>query len=211
MKKSHTSRLFYGRFPYKILISRAALPNDIYYHLGWTIHGCQTWLAENNIEHRMYNQVKHTGKKKNKTEIVNASLFLRKKSDFDACIAEFEDNIVGTISPYDEKHVDVLLDNTKILIRSKLLFSKYRYVVIFNRKWAESSDNITEWVKDTFSDPNDDKSLLVRYSVDGWNPRLYLTNESDLMLTKLTWSENIKEVTVICTYDELAQQSGDGK
>ena len=206
MEQGYTSKLFYGKYAYKILISRSSKIGDPDFHSGWTVHNCQVWLKENNISHRMYNQVRYKGKNRKEVK-VKASLFLTSRQDYDACIMKFGSNVDAVISPYDDTHVDMLKDNTTIVVRSRYLYGKYKYVITFKRHWQQTVDDIDGWISLNLSGTNAG-GIPPKWHPGGWNPRLYLTNDADLMLAKLTWGERIKNITVVCTYDELGVQEG---
>ena len=64
MEKYYTSRLFYKKYPFKILVVRQCCKTDPDYLTGWTADNARAWLSENDIDHRMYNQVIHKNKRK---------------------------------------------------------------------------------------------------------------------------------------------------
>ena len=204
MKREYTSKLFYGKYAYKILISHRGKAADAAKSIGWTIHSCRLWLTEQNITHRMYNQIKLVGKGRRDVH-VKSSLFLNDKSAFDECMKEFADIITHVVEPYDESHVDVLKDNTTILVRKNLLFNRFKFVVIFKRGWNDPFiSEIDKWILENFLAKNS-STKDVKWNQNGFNPRLYLIDDSDLMLVKLTWGDRIKTITVIITHSELDQ------
>jgi len=204
MRTTYTSRLFYNKYPYKIVFVRNATIGDPDYHLGWTIHNCKCWLDINNIDHRMYNRIQYLGRHDHpKTKVVVTGIvFLSSKKSFDKVIRKWKSVVDSVVIPYDQSHIDVLKNNTKILIRSTYLYNRFKYVVTFTRAWEESIDDLSEWIENSFLD-RDQADGEIKYAKNGWNPRIYLTSEADLVLTKLTWGERIKEITVVCTIDEL--------
>lgn len=181
---------------------------DPNYHQGWTVHNCKAWLEDNHVDNRMYNRIKYLGKKKNPKTMVNVSgsLFLATKKAFDDAVAKWRTDIDSVVVPYDQSHVDVLKNNTTILIRSRYLYGRFKYVVTFSKKWNEPIDDLANWVVESFRSPSatpGNAAGEIKYSTSGWFPKLYLSDESDLVLTKLTWGERIKDIAVVCTLDEL--------
>ncbi len=206
MKRDYTTRLFYKKYPYRLMLERVTTANDVSYSNGWTHHGCKTWLVTNGVDHRIYSSVRYKGRKRSPstTVVVTASIFLLNKDDFDQCVSKWQDYVKSATVPYDESHVDVLKDNTSVIIRERLLYKKYRYVIDFSRKYGESLDDLIEWVSSAFAvEPGDVPPKLV--TGGGWYPRLYLVKNEDLILTKLTWSERIHKSTMVYTYDELGK------
>jgi len=187
-------------------MSRSSKMGDPDFHSGWTVHNCRGWLIETGVDHRMYNQVRYKGKGR-KEVLVKASLFLNSRHDFDACIAKFGSNVDSVISPYDDAHVDILKDNTTIVVRDRFLYGKYKYAVTFKRSWQENIDEIDSWIVSNFLQ-NTISTTPSKWHPGGWNPRLYLVDDADLMLIKLTWGERIKNITVVCIYDELEVHAG---
>lgn len=117
-------------------------------------------------------------------------------------MAKWSSNIDSITEPYDLSHVDLLKNNTTIIIRDELIYRRFRYVVIFSRKWDESIEDLSDWIKTTFLERKDDGSP-IKWKGRGWNPRLYLSDESDLVLTKLSWGEKILKIAVVHTHNEL--------
>jgi len=203
MKRENTSRLYYGKYAYRISFSRSAKLADLD-GSGWTIHNCKTWLDDRGIDYRVYGRVRyHKNRRTPKTNVtIQASLFLRSKEEFDACVAKWKSNVNSVTEPFDPSHVDLLKNNTTISIRDELIYRRFRYVVVFSSKWNESKEDLSNWVKTTFLEKKDD-SPTVKWKEHGWNPRLYLIDETDLVLTKLSWGERIQKIAVVHTRDEL--------
>lgn len=202
MHKSHTSRLFYGRYPYKIEMSRKSAIGWSDFNSGWSVSRCEQWLAARQADHRFYTQIRTARNKKNVH--VKCSLFLRDKAHFDACLANFKDNIDSIVQPFDDSHVDLLQENTSVEIRTKLLYRRYRYVVTFRRHYMEPIDDLEQWIH---ANVLQDGQQQAKWEPLGWSPRIYLSDESNLMLIKLTWSERIRNIKIVYTYDELGAKN----
>jgi hypothetical protein len=205
MQRFHTTKLFFGKYPYKILLARSDHVDDQQRYTGWTVHNACVFLADNNIEHRMYNQVRHGGKHKKRITI-NSSLFLRKKDDFEKCINLWRDWIQSVTSPFKDEHVSLLQDRTELIVRKTLLYKKYQYVVAFKREYKDDMSELSEWINDNLK-ISPKESATAKWYEYGWNPRLYLADENDLVLVKLTHGDRIRSITVVCTFDQLEQQS----
>lgn len=203
MQNTYTSKLFFAKYPYRLMLSRNTEIGDPGYHSGWTIHNCRAWLLDKNISHRIYGQVDYNGLKHDpSTKVtVKASIFLEKKEDFDACVEKWKIHAISSTVPYDQKHVDALKANSRILVREKLIYRKYRYVVVFRRRWGEDVSDIAGWANGNLA--SSDGSGEWKMATSGWNPRLYLINEDDFVLTKLTWGDRIKEVMLVRIHSEL--------
>ena len=197
MERNHTSRLFFGKYPYKIEISVKGGKYDPPNHTIWTVMGAKKFLKSQSIANRMYSSFTSV----NKIRTTETSVFLSNKADFDRCVNLWQTYIKSVTEPYKEEHVNFLAENTEIILRPTLIYRRYRYIVLFKRAFKEDLSDITTWVNDTFT-TYPSKSATAKYLLSGWNPRLYLVDESDLMLTKLTYGERIRSITMICIFDE---------
>jgi hypothetical protein len=203
MKTFHTSTLFYGKYPYRVRFSRQASYGEYGYQKGWTLYNCKEWLFNNSIDHKIYGTFRYKGRSKQPDTIVKAtaSVFVKTKTSFDQLVSRWPDYVESVTEPYSSDHVDLLKNNLSIILRKKLIYNKYRYSVIFyHDHWNESLSSLKEWI-----DANLNERLSsndVKFVDTSWNPRLYLNNDDDLVLTKLTWADKIKDIQVVRLYDE---------
>lgn len=194
MKKSFTSKLFFGFFPYKITFVRTNNTKTAYWTKGWTPYKCAKWLNENNFKYRVYTKVRLKNAKRVK---VTLTLFLESKLAYEKCIQKWLKNVDQVTEPYIEDHIELLKNNTQIVIRPDLIYKKYRYVVIFRRSFNSPIEDINYWVKSTLING----TSAFKWMSSGWNPRLYLENLDDFVLVKLTWGERIKAITIVHTLE----------
>lgn len=200
MQKNYTSRLYYGKYPYKINFHKTGNLDSKSWIKEWNPHSCIKLLKKKNIEFRIYTKVKVQKRKRQVT--VTMSLFLGNKHEYDYCIKKWNKFIDSVTEPYAQSHVDILKNNTHIVIREKLIYQRYKYVVNFRRTWRQDVDDINAWIAINFKNTIVEKhAKWVGY---GWNPRLYLFNEEDFVLVKLTWAERIRQITIVRTLDELS-------
>jgi len=177
---------------------------DPNYYSEWTPSGCQTLLNEKNIDHRMYNQIRWKGKNPHKHVIMNSSLFLKNQRDFDFSCKTWANHVQSVTVPFDENSIDLLQNNTEIVIRKTYLYRRYRFTVEFSRGYKEPIDDLDFWIRDNLGENQDQ----LRWNPDAWWPKLYLVDESDLMLVKLTWPDKIKNITVVKIFDEVITDTG---
>ena len=200
MQKNYTSRLFYKKYPYKITFHRTGNIDSKSWMKEWTPHNCIKLLERKKIDFRVYTKIKIQKRKRQVT--VNMSLFVGNQDEYDYCIKKWNKFIDSVTEPYNQTHVDILKDNTHIVIREKLIYQRYKYVVNFRRTWRLNVDDINAWIASNFK--NALAIQAAKYVGYGWNPRLYLANEEDLVLVKLTWAERIRQITVVRTLNELS-------
>lgn len=219
MRTNYTSKLFYRIYPYKITIARNTVIDSPQYFIGWNVAGCKRWMTYNNIEHRIYSNIEYIDKRyKHKSKhvktnkvIISASIFVKTKKDFDKVVAEWPDIIDSITIPYDTKHINVLKDDRSVIIRKTLLYKKYKYVVTFKSYWdavsKKPSNNVEEWFKESFY-PSTARDTYNTY-IYGYNPRVYLKNDDDLLLIKLSLDDEITNIVEVRTFDELKKQTKD--
>ena len=62
---------------------------------------------------------------------------------------------------------------------------------------AEDISDFEDWLNQNLTRDR------AKYTTNGWWPRLYLSDDNDLVLLKLTWSEKINNLCIVYTFDEL--------
>jgi hypothetical protein len=200
MIKIYTSRLYFKKFPYKVQLFRSGQLNKLAWKRGWTPAKCAKWLDNKSFDFRSRTKVRW--KKRLKQVHVTMTVFLPTRDSYDACIKKYASNVVSITEPYDDSHVDLLKNDSNIVIREHLIYKRYKYVVNFRRTWNRSLGDIDDWIKLNFSN-NLYANKTMKWISSGWNPRLYIENIEDLVFVKLTWGERIREIIIIQTLDEL--------
>jgi hypothetical protein len=201
MERYYTRKLFFKKFAYKILIAKTG---DSNWHSGYTIKDARQFFKDNNIEKRMYNQVVYA--RDYVTPITEtSSVFLKNRRDFNLCLDKWRSDVQSITAPYKDEHVQFLTENSEILIRKTLLYRRFRYVIEFKRSYKEDITEFEKWLHESFSFTGDD--ISARYSTGSWWPKLYLRDEADFVLTKLTYGDKISSITIIYTFDELETNS----
>lgn len=199
MIKNNTSRLYFGQFPYKICLSRSGPVNYRMWKSGWNPVNCLKLLKRKKSSFRVYTRIRW---QKRKSQIVyKMYLFLSSKLDYDIFVKKYSKYIESITEPYSDHHVDLLKENTHVILRENLIYKKYRYVVNFRRAWHQSIDDIDKWVNDNFY-----KNIGcgdIKWHPYGYNPRIYLKNQEDLVLIKLTWGDRIRQITWVQLLNEL--------
>jgi len=201
MDVQYTQKIFYRKFPYKIVICRKYNIKNKSWNLGWTPKKSMIWLNKNNVNYRSNCRLRRRGSKITAT----MRLFLENESDYNTCLNKWKKHITAVVRPLNENHENTLKNNEKIIIRPTLLYGKFRYVVRF--RWPRNlkeSKELKEWLLDNFSPSNESCQFKLRLS--NWRPKVYINDLGELTLIKLTWSECIAEITAIKTLDELESE-----
>jgi hypothetical protein len=197
MNKKHTTKLFYKKYPFKLAVVRKVMKTDPDYYQGWTVDNAREWLRDNGIDdYKMYNRIINKRARKNPI-IIRSSLFIKTRAEFEKCLAAWKANVVEITTPYKDEHIQFLTANTEIIIRQKLIYKKFRYVIVIKRHWQEDLSDFENWLNDNFT------RETAKYTTSGWWPKLYLQNDNDLVLLKLAYGEKISKLSIVYTIDEL--------
>lgn len=169
---------------------------------GWNPDTFIKWLENNKIEYRVRTTRKLVKKlRQTKTKMV---VYLKDKSYYDSCVKKYADNIISVTEPYLASHIDLLISDSSIVIRKKLIFDKFKYVVWFRNPWNDSiKDRLRAWAKENFHGKM--SSEQHRWVFAGYNPRIYLSTQEDLVLIKLTWGDQISSIKVVELLDEVTE------
>ena len=198
MNKFYTSKLYFKKYPYKIVFLRSGSIASRAWPDGWSPYECTKWLNRKKSDFRVYTRVKI--QKRIRQVTVTMALFLYSKKDYDLAIKKYKNYIVSITEPFLEAHIDLLKDNTHTVLRPTLIYNRFRYIVIFRRGWDQPIDDLDDWVSGTFSDKIYQGD--VKWVGYGYNPRLYLVSQEDLVAVKLTWGEKISKITVFHLIDD---------
>ncbi len=112
------------------------------------------------------------------------------------------DLIVSVTAPASDLHRQLLLDGVEIELRERLIYSRFRYKVqLLAGPMRQEWPMIDDWLKNQFQDRKHGQrgDYLV---VGNWCPVLYLLDDIDLTMVKLSLSEHISSVIRVDTFAE---------
>lgn len=207
MIKTHTSKLFYGKFPYVVKISDQVPGKPLLRFHGSPrselLTACKELVAENEIPHRYYTEVYPFDNMHHFTR-VDLNVFLRERKDYDLISAAFNKHVVKLVEPANTSHEDWLKKNTSIVVRENLIYGRYRYIVSFKSTGynvdGDHNSEIIAWINSNFEDRVCGKDYLCR---NGWYVRLYLTNQMDMTHVALAFGGQINTVTHVALLSEI--------
>lgn len=209
MKQYTTQKLFFKKYPYKIVLTRTGAVTSIskIWNDGWTPFETVSWLKENKIPYRVWSTLEYPNGRKVFRKIAKSlitatiQIFLENSNDFDLCKERFKDNLDSVTKPYNDLCLKYLKDNANVFVRRTLLSKKFRYVITF-KKWDPKFSDIDLWIKENLL-PNE----RIKWSSDRYSyyPKLYLCDDADYFLVKLAWSEKLDDITVYTTFDEFEE------
>ena len=199
MKEEITTKLYYGRYAYIVILD----------HKYGNIEKVTKWLKKQDIDFKLRSKGKRSPLHTywyysiNKNRKVYTKIFVRGQEDFDKICAKYKSLVYGVTKPQNEQHEEILNNLMNVIYQDKLLYNKYSYVVNF--KGAYESNDVGRWVNQFVKDAPAENLRKIQRNLYTWNPssRLYLSAEEDVVLVKLTWSDKIKSITHIQTFDAL--------
>jgi len=131
------------------------------------------------------------------------SVYLADDAVFDALLSsDLAEMITWVSKPASKLHKELLLSNTEIIIRDTLLYKRFRYKINFSCGWKrESYKELVYWLNNSFAEKKHGRK--GEWLLQGrWSPSLFLVDESDLVLVKLSQSELIVSVTRVDLFTE---------
>jgi len=115
-------------------------------------------------------------------------------------ILEFYKNIVEEVrKPLSNEH-SIALYNERITVRKQVFWNKFRYKITLG--WREF-DNLSPAERRDLNEFCNNIEGNNRYNLHAFSRTIYLNEEEDVVLFKLSYSELIKELLIVKTYDEL--------
>lgn len=208
----YTTRLMYRQFVYQINLAVVLPPTTRMAKVTnrereVALFDIRRWLSENcRHGHRTYASWRRkladgkNGESKTFVHVCYFNLYLRDRGEFEAFLEEYRDKAIGIMFPLNDDHEELLKSGTHVEIRDKLFYHRFRYRINFRGGWGgHGRKNIIETVKTHLHDPDRRKQDYLLSSNDC---TLYLKNQQDLMVIKLSMSDLITKITMVNTLSE---------
>lgn len=225
-RQSTTTRLFYGKYPYKAVLFSAwtgfvrnmdlkAFDKLIYEEkedssLSSSEKSVLRYQDKiGNLLSLLENYPKEEIRKR--VEWKSLSLFFKDKTLLETLKNDFSKELIEFSQPASDDELDFLLDNRKIEIKPTLPYGCRFKVTLGYEKTAPQTarDN---FVKLANSHPDDirvtDRVLhLVQQNTAWWsNPYIYVKDKKYLMIVQMMLQQNIRSITEIKTQNEINQR-----
>ena len=189
MQINYTSKLFYKKFPFKItfLINVQNLSKKTFWdrYTAPELLALPTWCNDNLKDHD--HKIQNRYQRKDKHEAVYHQLvYVKDAQTKDLLLANFGHAVLNVSQPLDNSHALNLEVKNVIEVRDNLLFKKYRYGVYF--KYSRTNE-LFNWLLDYF-----DGNLAAKVSGSRYWAKLYLMDDADITMVKLTWPDKIDYV-----------------
>ena len=197
MQFKNTTKLFYGEFPYKLVLHHQNIDIDNWYtHMRKTLE----WLR--NLPKENY-RVRHMN---------SMQLFFKSRKDLMHVLDNDHRYAIEVHEPINKKHYEHLMDNPNCITRTTLFWNKYKYKITFDNHKNFSPEWFTGFFQDR--DPSryrygSSMAKMIRtkgqYEYYWCNPVLYLANNDDVMLCKLAMNDKILKIETAITFDEFKE------
>lgn len=227
---SYTNKLYYRAHMWKIKLlvpenrkPLSLLPNTYNRNKSNTLAPIKYWVKDkcknNYKELTSWRQTKQLTKSKlgkNKYTIVNVchyTIFVDNEDDYLRIVTKYHNFVNQLSSPINDFYAQIIKDGTNILVRKRLYFNNYRYKINFivNRYVTSRTVNRVKIEKITYAalmdtvrnSLHDDTKHELEQNYKIQNKSVYLKNQNDYVLMRLTLGDYIKEVTFTVLKDDL--------
>jgi hypothetical protein len=184
MNISHTSKLFYGKYAYRITVkfdypAANSLDASSYTHVRQLKQWCDAHVGSTKLVRQFSHAYSHHGG-------WNVVIYASSELDRDTIISHFGADVIAVCQPLDKHHEQLLDVKNRIEVKDRLIYGKYNHVVYFKYdRYRQTKRKITELLA------NSDTSRVTGSS--SWC-KVYSTNEDDVTMIKLMWPELIDYV-----------------
>lgn len=186
MNINYTSRKFYKKYIYKLVLGAAAERiTSSYWGTPVALQVVPTWVSTHfaDLDCRITNRFQNTrGNDVNYHQVI----YLSDSDARDRILAEFAPRVLSVWQPFDKQHADNLEIRNVLVPRTSLLFNKYQYAVYFK---YDRKAQLQPWLLDYFAN-----ITSVKVAGDKWWPRVYLNDDAEIAAIKLTWPDTISYV-----------------
>lgn len=212
IKIHSTARLFYGKYPYKIVfgIDESQLIKNTqrvaYRRSDWANH----LELRYNLIKRVKNKMPAGTDFRSRFEYLHYSVFVRDQAVFEELLTTLQDCVTEVSIPSSEEHRQIMEDNHRIRVRPTLFLGKFRFRVNIKNNWGnkfaefeklqdwlenlEQSDSLDRWQANSplerlFLEIKQQTSQRNRYRYVYSKLSIYLNDEQDVMMLQL-WLNN---------------------
>lgn len=137
----------------------------------------------------------------------NVVLFFEQQVDFDHFIEKYKGNIREVWKPVCNEQTKLLNDDHKLVVRDKLFFSKFDWCVTFQLVDSIARADIRDWTEGFFEIHDGPLSTERLHYSDGRHIKLYLCDESDVLMVKLAQSGRIRKIEKVVLTETLITET----
>ena len=183
-----TTQLWYGAYTHVVDIQcDSNMPTD---PVDWARCYCKG-------RHRTYSTYARSSERPRKR---NSVRIYARSADYKLILETWGDRVTMVRTPMNETAEAELLSGITLNIRDTLYWNRYRYAVHFYCK-AGPRSGLRKWVENSLGK---DKRA-VRLGRGNYHPILYLRDDSDLVMVRMSEPDLITSISKIYTHKELVQ------
>lgn len=199
-----TTKMFFNRFTHQVTL-KLSFGFEKTKKLQDEQHQIQPykdWLTSNCIgKHKSVASWSTSHNESGLSKICQMRVYLDNTADLDAFIDAHRDSVISAKSPINERCEALIRAGVILDVRDSLYYNRFRYKIHF-RKWWDTSTRkqITSSVRDMLHDRSKKKQ---EYLISRYGASLYLSNEEDLVIVKMSMSDVISKITYVVTGDGI--------
>ena len=188
MKIEYTKKYFFQKYAYKLsLLVKGKTKN--WYSKPRELRIIPTWI-KNNLTDTDYKVRNRFQSFEDDLCVYHQLIYCKDAATKDRLLATFGKQVVEICQPLDDNHKDNLEVKNIIEVRKTLIYKKYRYAVYFK---YDRSHTIYPWLQQYF-DSQKDTALVAGCN---WWPKVYLTEDHEIMSIRLTWQDQIDYIKTV--------------
>lgn len=206
MQKTYTTRLFFRRYAYKVVLEDVINKSHIGAH--WmSPRIMRRWFFDSQIAYKLVWDTDWAAYFAGNDSRSRVRIYLDNERDYETVLSEFNKHVIQVSTPYHPSHIELMKSNALMRIQPKLVYGKFRYTIIF-KTWLSPAiaEDLSAWVKNSLDYENKSAvkwvQTLPMSNVWSYSPRLYLRDEADLIMVKLAWKDEIKQIQIIMLQSE---------
>lgn len=199
MKVIPTQKLFFNRFTHCVKISVIGDKKLLNRNGDSKFSNIKKWLLDNSIQHRTRLDWYSINQK---TVDLTLGIFFSDESAYRHFLDNYSDDIKWVSKPINSTHQELLLNKTEIEFKEKLYYKNFRYKILFKSRWQrERRAELINEIKQLVDQKQHGKKLDY-FLINNWSPSIYLKCDNDVVMFKLSMSDEIKKVVKVELFAE---------
>lgn len=193
MNISYTSKLFYGKYAYKITakfdVDTSTCVDRMHHDhtLAQSKLWCQTHVGNTKLVRQFFHATRlYDG--------WNLIIYASSSTDRDTIISHFGAAVTDVCQPFDKEHEQCLEVKNLTEVKDRLLYGKYKYVIYFR---YDRHRQITAKMRSLLAN-----SKTSKVTGSSWC-KVYSITEDDVIMIKLMWPETIDFVKRVMVPTQL--------
>lgn len=209
ISESYTTRLLFGRFLYQatVKLSYDATSSSDHNRDALALKPLKDWLSDNcngshktNASWAVYLDLEVEPAVT--FRVCTMRVYLDNLDDYERFVEHHKNDMVSTKRPANDIHVDMIKSGMNIEIRSHIYYNRYRYKLHFKGWW---DSRVRKQTSALIRDRLHDRSRKHQnYLISKYGASLYLANEEDLAIIKMSVPELLSRITFAATESDLA-------